>query len=61
MIGKLPENAQRDLFRPMLKDFIDPHHKLSLLADTIDWLYFENEIKSYYPAQEVPSVPHYIG
>jgi hypothetical protein len=36
MTGKLPEVAQRDLFRPMLKDFIYPHHRLALLADTID-------------------------
>ena len=43
MIGKLPEITQRDLFRPMLKDFIDPSHKLVLLADKIDWQYFENE------------------
>jgi hypothetical protein len=28
MLGKLPEIKQRDLFRPMLKDFIDPQHKL---------------------------------
>jgi hypothetical protein len=33
IIGKLPEIAQRELFHPMLKDFIDPHHKLALLAD----------------------------
>ncbi len=32
MIGKLPEKGQRDLFRPMLKDFIDMSHELVLLA-----------------------------
>ena len=45
MLGKLPKITQRDLFRPMLKDFIDPSHELVLLADKIDWQYFENEFK----------------
>jgi IS5 family transposase len=36
MLGKLPEITQRNLFRPMLKDFIDPRHELVLLADAID-------------------------
>jgi IS5 family transposase len=45
------------MFRPMLKDFIDPQHKLVLLADLIDWQYFENEFKSYYSEQGAPSVP----
>ena len=45
MLGKLPEITQRDLFRPMLKDFINTAHKLVLLSDTIDWYYFENEFR----------------
>jgi len=57
MIGKLPKIAQRELFRPMLKDFIDPRHKLALLADAIDWHYFEEEFKSYYSEHGAPSVP----
>ena len=57
MTGKLPEIRQRDLFRPMLKDFIDTEHKLLLLADTIDWQYIENEFKPYYPEHGAPSVP----
>jgi IS5 family transposase len=57
MLGKLPEIKQRDLFRPMLKDFIDPQHKLVLLADLIDWQYFENEFQSYSSEQGAPSVP----
>jgi IS5 family transposase len=57
MIGKLPKVTQRDIFRPMLKDFIDPKHKLALLADTIDWHYFEEEFKPYYSNEGAPSVP----
>ncbi len=36
MIGKLPEKGQRDLFRPMLKDFINMKHELVLLVEKID-------------------------
>jgi IS5 family transposase len=57
MLGKLPKITQRELFRPMLKDFIDPQHKLALLADKIDWTYFEEEFKPYYSENGAPSVP----
>lgn len=57
MIGKLPEKGQRDLFRPMLKDFIDSKHELVLLADKIDWEYFENEFSPLYSEKGAPSVP----
>lgn len=48
MLGKLPGKGQRDLFRPILKDFIDMNHELVLLADTIDWSYFEKEFAPLY-------------
>jgi len=32
MIRKLPEIKQRDIFRPMQKDFIDPSHEWVLLG-----------------------------
>jgi IS5 family transposase len=58
MIGKLPKISQRDLFRPMLKDFIDPAHELVLLANVIDWQYFENEFSQYFCKDNGrPSVP----
>jgi IS5 family transposase len=57
MIGKLPQITQRDFFRPMLKDFIDPQHKLALLADKIDWNYFEEAFEPYYSKEGAPSVP----
>jgi IS5 family transposase len=57
MIGKLPKITQRALFRPMLKDFIDPGHKLVLLSNKIDWSYFEEEFKPYYSKEGAPSVP----
>jgi len=58
MLGKLPKIKQRDIFRPMLKDFIDPSHELVLLANTIDWQYFEDEFSPLYCADNgSPSVP----
>ena len=48
MKGKSQERRQRDLFNPMLIDFIDMTHELVLLAEKIDWDYFEKEFESYY-------------
>ncbi|MDD4109852.1 MAG: IS5 family transposase [Prolixibacteraceae bacterium] len=57
MIGKLPEKGQRELFRPMLEDFIDMNHELALLSKKIDWSYFEREFSVYYSDKGAPSVP----
>jgi hypothetical protein len=43
MVGTLPDKSQRELFRPLLCDMIDLKHELSLLADKIEWDYFEKE------------------
>ena len=48
MIGKSPNQNQRELFRPLLSDFIDLNHELVLLSQKIDWKYFENEFASLY-------------
>ena len=47
MLGKLHEN-HRELFRTRLEDLINPNHELALLANKIDWNYFEKEFKPYY-------------
>ncbi len=57
MIGKLPSKGQRELFRPMLKDFIDEKHELVLLTKSIDWGYIEKELSVYYSDNGAPSVP----
>lgn len=57
MIGKLPEKGQRELFRPMLEDFIDMNQELVLLSKKIDWSYFEEEFSVYYSDKGAPSVP----
>ena len=48
MIGKSNTKHQRDLFRPLLVDFIDTRHEFVLLSDKIDWSYFENELAKFY-------------
>ena len=57
MLGKLAQKGQRDLFRPLLEDFIDMHHELVLLAQIIDWSYLEKEFSQYYSDKGAPSVP----
>ena len=57
MLGKLPDRNQRELFRPMLVDMIDKNHELALLADKIDWQYFEDEFSKLYSSVGQRSVP----
>ena len=54
MIGKLAKN-ERELFRTRLEDLINPKHELAMLAQSIDWQYFEDEFKSYYSDKGAPS------
>jgi IS5 family transposase len=57
MIGKTDKKKQHDLFRPMLVDFIDMRHELVLLADKMDWGYFERELSAFYSNLGRPSMP----
>jgi len=57
LVGETDKKKQRDLFRPMLIDFIDNRHELVLLADKIDWDYFEKEFSPFYSATGRPSMP----
>jgi IS5 family transposase len=57
MIGKSPNQQQRELFRPLLSDFIDMRHELVLLSNHIDWKYFEKEFSSLYSNTGQPAMP----
>ncbi len=57
MIGKTPDQGQRDMFSPLLSDFIDMGHELVLLANKIDWKYFEKEFSEYYSKVGQPAMP----
>ena len=48
MLGKSSSQNQQDLFKPLLKEFINLNHELALLADKIDWVYFEKEFSKFY-------------
>lgn len=56
MLGKNPKKHP-ELFRPMLTDFIDPDHELFLLAEKMDWNYFEAEFSVLYSRTGQPSLP----
>ncbi|GHV93507.1 hypothetical protein AGMMS50268_40100 [Spirochaetia bacterium] len=57
MLGTLPDRNQRELYRPLLTDLIDPQHELVLLSDSIDWNYFETEFAPLYANVGQLSVP----
>jgi len=57
MIGKSPNRNERDMFRPLLSDFIDMKHELVLLSERIDWSYFEKEFAPLYSRMGQPAEP----
>lgn len=57
MLGKSPDQDQRDMFRPLLTDFIDVDHELVLLAEKIDWSHFETQFSKYYSHTGQPGMP----
>jgi len=57
MLGKSPDQSQRNLFSPLLSDFINMRHELVLLTNKIDWKWFENEFSVYYSSIGQSSIP----
>lgn len=57
MLGKSPNQNQTNLFSPLLKQFINMNHELVLLAEKIDWKYFEDSFKGLYSNTGQPSIP----
>ena len=57
MIGKSPNQKQKELFRPLLSEFIDMSHELVLLSKTINWNYFEKEFSVLYSNTGQPAMP----
>ncbi len=57
MIGKSTSQDQQNLFKPLLREFINLNHELSLLADKIDWKYFEDEFSALYSTTGKPAMP----
>ena len=57
MKGKLPSQEQRNIFRPILIEIINPNHKLVLLSAKMEWKLFENEFGQLYSNTGKPGVP----
>ena len=57
MIGKSPSQEQRNLFEPLLTDFINDQHELVLLAKKIDWKYFDRTFGELYSNTGQPAHP----
>lgn len=57
MKGKLPNQNQKNLFRPVLKDIINPTHELVILTKQIDWNEFEISFSELYSHTGQPGVP----
>jgi len=57
MLGKRIVQNQRDMFNPLLIDFINMEHELVLLSNEIDWIYFDQNFAQYYSHTGSPSMP----
>lgn len=57
MIRKSPNQNQKNLFLPLLKEFIDMNHELVLLSDTINWKQIEDEFSPLYSNTGQPAMP----
>lgn len=60
MKGITINQTQKDLFRPLLRDFLDTKQELFLLAEAIDWQYFEQSFSPYYSAVGQPAMPIWL-
>ena len=61
MKGSAINQTQKDLFRPLLRDFLDTKQEVFLLAEAIDWQYFEQSFSPYYSVVGQPAMPIRLG
>jgi len=57
MRSKEGPKSQLNFLSPTLSEQLNPKHKLYLLADEIDWVYFDDEFAGYYSDQGRPAHP----
>ena len=57
MLGALPDQNLWELFRPLPADLIAMRHELALLANRVDWNYFETEFSPLYATGGQLGVP----
>ncbi len=57
MLGKSPSQNQKNLFKPLLVEFINPDHPLVVLAQRIPWKELEQDFSGFYSHTGTPSKP----
>ena len=57
MIGKSPIQEQKNLFQPLLAEFINREHELILLSEEISWEELEKEFAALYSTTGTPGKP----
>jgi len=57
MKGKSPNQGQMNLFRPILKQIINPNHELVILADKFPWDELEKDFSKLYSNTGSPAKP----
>jgi IS5 family transposase len=57
MKGKLPNQGQKNMFRPVLKEIINPNHELVVLSHQIDRNEIEHSFSPLYSHTSQPGVP----
>lgn len=57
MLGKSPLQNQKNLFKPLLIEFINPEHPLVVLSQRVPWKEIEQDFCGYYSHTGTPSKP----
>ena len=57
MKGKLPDQGQRNIFRPVLQEIVNPNHELVILSHQIDWEELKECFSPLYSHTGQPGVP----
>jgi IS5 family transposase len=57
MKGKSPDQNQKNIFMPLLKDFLNMNHPLVILAERFPWDDFEEEFSGLYSHKGTPGKP----
>ncbi len=57
MKGKSPNQNQKNIFRPILEEIVNPKHELVILSHKIEWKTFEDEFSKLYSHIGQPGIP----
>lgn len=57
MLGKSPNQKQKNLFAASLKELVNPNHELVILSERIDWKAMEEQFADKYSHTGQPSKP----